>query len=239
MEKNEKMKAKSANVEADRVGVSKKAFGPDRICSDYSTSISIISSSNKSSNKSSSRSAAARRRWEWRGWGAKWKGRAGGLIILLLNEKQVPYREEEQLSEIQKTTDDIQCENFLIGHIRHVVVMSLPLGVNITPQYSFVDIHVDRGMDDLYLPIADCQEIWLLWSATPDNLAEMKFCCDDVGRFSRCKFKHEIIAHTGQETARYLPFGWTMQPLGKGRDSLLGSLSGSAFDKNDLGVSME
>ncbi|KAJ5394680.1 hypothetical protein N7509_006467 [Penicillium cosmopolitanum] len=78
---------------------------------------------------------------------------------------------------------------------------------NLTPRYSFVDLHVDYGADGLSVPIGDCRKIWLLYPPTIHNLMAMKAVDGQRGRLVRLVQQLEgcVVVETNSSHAIHIP----------------------------------
>ncbi|KAJ5543651.1 hypothetical protein N7513_007159 [Penicillium frequentans] len=81
--------------------------------------------------------------------------------------------------------------------------------VNLTPKYSFVDLHIDYGADGLSTVIGDCRKIWLLYPPTDDNLNAMKSIDGQRGKLVRLMRRLEggVLVETTSSHAIFLPAG--------------------------------
>uniref|UniRef100_A0A093V791 JmjC domain-containing histone demethylation protein 1 n=1 Tax=Talaromyces marneffei PM1 TaxID=1077442 RepID=A0A093V791_TALMA len=81
--------------------------------------------------------------------------------------------------------------------------------VNMTPKYSFVDLHIDYGADGLSTLVGECRKIWLLYPPSEANLRAMKTVDSHRAKLSRIMHQLEggIIAATNASHAIYIPAG--------------------------------
>ncbi|KAJ5161028.1 hypothetical protein N7492_006420 [Penicillium capsulatum] len=79
--------------------------------------------------------------------------------------------------------------------------------VNLTPKYSFVDLHIDYGADGLSIPVGDCRKIWLLWPPTSSNLRALKTVDGQRGRLARLAPQLEgcVVVETTSAQAIHIP----------------------------------
>ncbi|EEA18485.1 hypothetical protein PMAA_102620 [Talaromyces marneffei ATCC 18224] len=81
--------------------------------------------------------------------------------------------------------------------------------VNMTPRYSFVDLHIDYGADGLSTLIGECRKIWLLYPPSKANLRAMKTVENQRVKLSRIMHQLEggIMVATNASHAIYIPAG--------------------------------
>ena len=79
---------------------------------------------------------------------------------------------------------------------------------NITPKYSFVDIHIDRGTDGISHAMHGCSKFFFLYPPTSNNLEHYKALINHDCIISRANFEHGIAAYVDHASAIYLPAGW-------------------------------
>ena len=91
-------------------------------------------------------------------------------------------------------------------------------GMNVTPKYTFVDLHVDLGMEALCTSIGDCVKFWVLYPPTRYNLHLFYSVCSDAGRMPRIANELEggIAVIAGSEITLMLPAAtihcvWTIE----------------------------
>ncbi|KXL41588.1 hypothetical protein M433DRAFT_72742 [Acidomyces richmondensis BFW] len=81
--------------------------------------------------------------------------------------------------------------------------------VNLTPKYSFVDLHTDYGADGLSTVIGECRKIWLLYPPTDNNLNAMKSIDGQRGKLLRLVHQLEggVLVETTSSHAIFIPAG--------------------------------
>ena len=104
---------------------------------------------------------------------------------------------------------------------------------NITPKYSFVDLHIgeiwplnrsgrskmtdklDYGMDGLSAPMHKCQKIWFMYPPTEKNLSLMAKEDGQVVKMTRLAQSLEggVMFYTSSDSAVYIPSGCIHGPL--------------------------
>ncbi|KAE8372197.1 hypothetical protein BDV26DRAFT_286157 [Aspergillus bertholletiae] len=81
--------------------------------------------------------------------------------------------------------------------------------VNLTPRFSFVDLHIDYGADGISTPIGDCQKVWFMYPPTKKNLAAIANLEGQRHKLSRLSDTLEagIVVQTTSDHALYIPAG--------------------------------
>ncbi|EED14478.1 hypothetical protein TSTA_106880 [Talaromyces stipitatus ATCC 10500] len=81
--------------------------------------------------------------------------------------------------------------------------------VNMTPKFSFVDLHIDYGADGLSTLVGDCRKIWLLYPPSEANLRAMKMVDSQRAKLMRIMHQLEggVIVPTTASHAIYIPAG--------------------------------
>lgn len=80
---------------------------------------------------------------------------------------------------------------------------------NLTPKYSFVDLHIDYGADGISKTIGDCEKYWFLFPPTERNLDLLSSAHGEQGKLRKILNHLEcgIIAKTQSSEALYIPAG--------------------------------
>lgn len=86
----------------------------------------------------------------------------------------------------------------------------LHLGVNLTPKFTLVDLHVDQGLSGLSTAVGSCVKLWLLYPPKKHNLDVMRKTGNMKGRLQRIgkELKEGRWVITTAEDTIYLPAGW-------------------------------
>ncbi len=80
---------------------------------------------------------------------------------------------------------------------------------NMTPKFTFVDVHIDHGMEAVSICVGRCRKIWFLWPPTPKNLREMRRLDHrQSDRLIRSYLDHGILLETDGTTGIHVPAGW-------------------------------
>ncbi|OKL55209.1 hypothetical protein UA08_09520 [Talaromyces atroroseus] len=81
--------------------------------------------------------------------------------------------------------------------------------VNMTPKFSFIDLHIDYGADGLSTVIGDCRKIWLLYPPTANNLTAMKTVDCQRAKLVRIMHRLEggVVASMTASHAIHIPAG--------------------------------
>ncbi|KAL4935580.1 hypothetical protein BDV06DRAFT_228695 [Aspergillus oleicola] len=80
---------------------------------------------------------------------------------------------------------------------------------NLTPKFSFVDLHTDYGADGVTTLIDDCRKIWFLYPPTSSNLAALASVNGQRRKLLHILHKLEagIIVETSSSEALWIPAG--------------------------------
>jgi hypothetical protein len=80
---------------------------------------------------------------------------------------------------------------------------------NLTPKYSFVDLHIDYGADGISKTLGDCEKYWFLFPPTAYNLNLLASVHGDHGKLSKLlqTLEYGIITRTKASEALYIPSG--------------------------------
>lgn len=80
---------------------------------------------------------------------------------------------------------------------------------NLTPTYSFVDLHIDYGADGISKTMGDCEKYWFLFPPTKRNLDLLASVHGEQGKLRKLLNRLEcgIIAKTRSSEALYIPAG--------------------------------
>lgn len=80
---------------------------------------------------------------------------------------------------------------------------------NLTPTYSFVDLHIDYGADGISKTMGECEKYWFLFPPTQRNLDLLASVHGEQGRLRKLLNRLEcgIIAKTRSSEALYIPSG--------------------------------
>ncbi|KAE8334465.1 hypothetical protein BDV24DRAFT_26640 [Aspergillus arachidicola] len=81
--------------------------------------------------------------------------------------------------------------------------------VNLTPKFSFADLHIDYGEDGVSTPIGDCRKVWFMYPPTQKNLAAMANLEGQRHKLSPLSDTLEagIVVKTTSDHALYIPAG--------------------------------
>lgn len=80
---------------------------------------------------------------------------------------------------------------------------------NLTPRYSFVDLHIDYGADGISKTMSDCEKYWFLFPPTTRNLDLLASVHGEQGKLGKIlnRLEYGIIAKTRSSEALYIPAG--------------------------------
>ncbi|KIW36086.1 uncharacterized protein PV06_11600 [Exophiala oligosperma] len=78
---------------------------------------------------------------------------------------------------------------------------------NMTPKFSFVDLHIDYGKDGISATLHECEKVWVMYPPTPHNLQWM---AEHRGQQAKLRqgmavLEGGVVAHTTSAEAVYLP----------------------------------
>ncbi|KAH8431015.1 uncharacterized protein LDX57_008676 [Aspergillus melleus] len=81
--------------------------------------------------------------------------------------------------------------------------------INLTPKFSFVDLHIDYGADGVSALVGDCRKIWLLYPPSRNNLVAMRTVDGQRGKLARIMHRLEggIMVETTAAQSLYIPAG--------------------------------
>ncbi|KAI9706538.1 MAG: hypothetical protein M1836_003544 [Candelina mexicana] len=129
-----------------------------------------------------------------------------GIALLQLTEPN-PANQHMVLNMTPKSAPEFHIPDAL-RHCLRPNVDKPKLQINITPKYSFVDLHTDRGLDTVCITVDKCQKVWFLWPPTWHNLDEFEQLGRGEGRMVRCALDDGIIVYTDNTKAIFIPAGW-------------------------------
>ncbi|KIW36546.1 uncharacterized protein PV06_11200 [Exophiala oligosperma] len=80
---------------------------------------------------------------------------------------------------------------------------------NMTPKFSFVDLHIDYGKDGISATLHDCEKVWVMYPPTPRNLQWMAEHRGQQAKLAQGMgvLDGGVVAHTTLAEAVYLPAG--------------------------------
>ncbi|KAJ9650320.1 hypothetical protein H2198_010375 [Neophaeococcomyces mojaviensis] len=94
-------------------------------------------------------------------------------------------------------------------HRRVTTYLEQRMVLNMTPKFSFVDLHIDYGRDGISATLHECEKVWMVYPPTPHNLQWMA-----EHRGQHAKLAHGmtvleggVVVHTTSAEAIYLPAG--------------------------------
>ncbi|KAL6240325.1 hypothetical protein RBB50_012763 [Rhinocladiella similis] len=80
---------------------------------------------------------------------------------------------------------------------------------NMTPKFSFVDLHIDYGKDGISATLHECEKVWVMYPPTPHNLQWMAEHRGQQAKLAQgmAVLEGGVVAHTTSAEAVYLPAG--------------------------------
>ncbi|KIW36686.1 uncharacterized protein PV06_11101 [Exophiala oligosperma] len=94
-------------------------------------------------------------------------------------------------------------------HQRVTTYLEQRMVFNMTPKFSFVDLHIDYGKDGISATLHDCEKVWMIYPPKPHNLQWMAEHRGQQAKLAQGMGVLEggVVAHTTSAEAIYLPAG--------------------------------